>query len=53
MTIAKLALADQGTTAEVAVTCLPGAFTVLWKGKRIYVNVMTPGKLSYLDVMGG
>lgn len=29
MTIAKLALADQGTTAEFAVAFRPGAFTVL------------------------
>jgi hypothetical protein len=40
MTIAKLALADQGTTAEFAVTFRPGAFTVLQKGKHIYVNVI-------------
>jgi hypothetical protein len=29
MTIAKLALADKGATAEFAVTFRPGAFTVL------------------------
>jgi hypothetical protein len=56
MAISQLTLADKGPPAEFAMAFCPGALAVLLEGehkRKCRRAKKTPGKLSYLDVMGG